>query len=230
MIIGIPKYKDNESYDAMMNSLIDSADISGDTIILIESFDDQKEVEIEEWDLLYGSKGSILIKTPKEGPWEAYNRLFDIAIERKEDLFLTQTDVLFPKCYKRDWLENMKQVAQIPECGIITCYGGGGQSGPDFIDGFEWVGAWCTYIPYRTLKKIGGYDKNIVRGYGVDIDYTYAIQQAGLKVYYVNYWVDHHPEYQIAHEHEKVDNFEEQKQKAFKYMRKKWGIKNELDR
>ena len=108
---------------------------------------------------------------------------------------------------------------------MITCYAGGGISGPDFIDGYNWVGAWCTYIPYRTIEKLGGYDMNIPLGYGVDIDYTYAVEQAGLHVYVINYWVDHSPNYKDNHEHEKTDDFEEVKKEAFRYMREKWNIK-----
>ena len=217
MIIGIPKYKDDESFELMMTSLKKSTN-AYDEIIIIESFDNKKDVT----PIKIGKM--TIIKTPKEGPLKAYERLFKIAKERKEDLFLTQTDVLFPKCYNRDWLAQMKQISEIEECGIVTCLGGGGQSGPDFISGYNWVGAWCTYIPYRTIEKIGGYDMNIPLGYGVDIDYTYAVEQARLKVYLSNYWVDHHPEYDNAHEHERVDNFNKLKEKAFVYMRKKWKV------
>ena len=216
MIVGIPHYNDIDGLRKCLTTLRESTN-SIQKIIIINS---GKKLEFNEhpYDI-------EVINTPKLGPLDAYNRLFEIAKERKEDLFLTQTDVCFPKCHNRDWLDDMKKCAEVDECGLVTCYGGGGQSGPDFIDGYYWVGAWCTYIPYRTIEKIGGYDINIPLGYGVDIDYTYAVQQEGLKIYVINYWVDHHPEYKEAHEHERVANFEQLKQNAFVYMREKWKLK-----
>lgn len=119
----------------------------------------------------------------------------------------------------------MKRIAEEREdCGIVTCYGGGGQSGHDFINGFHWVGAWCTYIPYRTIEKLGGYDENIPLGWAVDIDYTYAIEQLGLQIYIIDYWVNHIPNYETGHEHEKVKNINELRKEAFRYMREKWKV------
>ena len=212
MIVGIPHYNDIEGLKRCVNSLIDST--ATDYTILIINSDENLNWNVD----------AEIINTPKLGPLDAYNRLFEIAKERKEDLFLTQTDVIFPKCHNRDWLDDMKRTAEIEECGIVTCFGGGGQSGPDFIDAYNWAGAWCTYIPYRTIKKIGGYDMNIPLGWGVDIDYTYAIEQAGLKVYGINYWVDHHPNYEEGHAHEKRDDLEKLQKEAFTYMRKKWNL------
>ena len=218
MIVGIPHYHDIYGLIKCIDSLLASTS-SIDVITIINSdhyLDGQKLID---------DYGKIeIINTPKLGPLDAYNRLFELAKERKEDLFLTQTDVTFPKCYNRDWLDDMKRTAKIDACGIVTCYGGGGQSGPDFIDGYNWVGAWCTYIPYRTIEKIGGYDMNIPLGWGVDIDYTYAVEMAGLKVYVINYWVDHHPNYKEGHKHEKRDDLEKLQKEAFTYMRKKWKL------
>ncbi len=215
MIVGIPHYNNEDGLDRVLTSLINSTN-SITKIIIINSGKpltlNMQSIDVE------------VIQTPKRGPLDAYNRLFKIAKERKEDLFLTQTDVLFPKCHNRDWLAEMKTGANISDCGMITCLGGGGQSGPEFINGYKWVGAWCTYIPYRTIKKIGGYDMNFPLGWGVDIDYTYAVRQAGLKVYCINYWVDHRPNYEKGHIHEKVSDIEEKKKEAFLYMRKKWKI------
>jgi GT2 family glycosyltransferase len=155
----------------------------------------------------------------------AYNRLFAIAKERKQDLFLTQTDVIFPRRYNADWLQEMRRLSEERvDCGLITCYGGGNFSGPDFINGFFWVGGWCTYVPYRTIEKLGGYDENLPLGWGCDIDYTYAVNQAGLKVYTIDYWVDHHPNYVTGHEHEKVSNAGDLVKEAFLYLRKKWNV------
>ena len=223
LIAGIPVYNDLKNFKEAINSFMKST-ISYDYIYIIESQSTDGTAEYcDKLHKKYPDKIFIL-KTPKLGPLHAYNEIFKQAKKEKADLFLFQSDVTFPKCHNRDWLKEMQDVSKLEECGIVTCYGGGGQSGPDFIDSFYWVGAWTTCIPYKTIKKIGGYDMNIPMGYGVDIDYSYAINQAGLKVYVINYWVDHHPDYRKNHQHEKVDNFKEIIDSAFIYMRKKWRL------
>lgn len=223
MIIGIPVYNDLEKLKYAFHSFLHSTMIR-DKIILLESesTDGSKEY-CDELAKFYDFVE--VIHTPKEGPLKAYNRLFAIAKERKQDLFLTQTDVIFPRKYNSDWLQEMKRIAEERvDCGMVTCWGGGGNSGSDFVDGFFWVGAWCTYIPYRTIEKLGGYDENIPLGWGVDIDYTYAVKQAGLKIYTIDYWVNHCPDYVDSHEHEKIDNAASLVNDAFAYMRKKWKV------
>jgi len=223
MIIGIPIYNNLQGLKYCFYSFINSTMVR-DKIILLESGSIDGSAEFcDELAKFYDFVE--VIHTPKEGPLKAYNRLFQIAKERKEDLFLTQTDVIFPKCLGRDWLMHMKGLAQERiDCGIITSYGGGNYSGSDFINGFYWVGAWCTYIPYRTIEKLGGYDERYPIGWGVDIDYTYAIKQLGLEVYQVDYWVDHMPDYIKGHQHEKVANIEELKKEAYRLMREKWKV------
>ena len=223
MIVGIPVYQDLEGLKYAFNSFLYST-MTRDKIILLESESTDGSAEFcDELAKFYDFVE--VIHTPKLGPLDAYNRLFQIAKDRKEDLFLTQTDVIFPRRHNADWLQEMKRISeQRVDAGLITCYGGGMYSGPDFIDGFFWVGAWCTYIPYRTIEKLGGYDANIPLGWGVDIDYTYAVQQAGLRVYTIDYWVQHRPDYVNSHEHEKVDDIDKLKQDAFIYMKKKWKV------
>jgi len=223
MIIGIPVYNDLENLKYAFHTLLYSTMVR-DKIILWEASSTDGTAEFcDELAKFYNFVE--VIHAPNKGPLYAYNQLFKIAKERKEDLFLTQTDVIFPRRYNADWLQEMKRIAEERvDCGLVTCYGGGGHSGPDFINGFFWVGAWCTYIPYRTIEKIGGYDPDIPLGWGVDIDYTYAVIQAGLKVYTTNYWVDHHPNYVNNHEHEKVENAGQLVKDAYEYMRKKWKV------
>jgi GT2 family glycosyltransferase len=224
MIICIPVYNNLEGLKYAFYSFINSTMVR-DKIILLESESTDGSAELCDELAKFYSFVEV-IHTKKNGPLKAYNQLFQIAKERKEDMFLTQTDVIFPRKYNCDWLMEMKRIAEEREnCGIITCYGGGGHSGPDFIDGFFWVGAWCTYIPYRTIEKLGGYDENIPLGWGVDIDYTYAITQLGYKIYTIDYWVNHIPNYVEGHQHEKVDNVKDLVKEAFVYMRKKWNIK-----
>lgn len=224
MITGIPIYNDIEGLKYAFYSFLNSTLIR-DKIVLLESESTDGSAEYcDELEKFYDFVE--VVHTKKEGPMKAYNRLFQIAKERKEDLFLTQTDVIFPKCKNKDWLHHMKDIAEERiDCGMVTCYGGGGTCwGDDFINGFQWVGGWCTYIPYRTIEKLGGYDENIPLGWGADIDYTYNVIKSGWQVYYMNYWVDHYPDYVKNHEHEKVDNIEELKKEAFRYMREKWKV------
>ena len=82
----------------------------------------------------------------------------------------------------------------------------------------------CMLVKKQLVDELNGFDEKIPLGWGVDIDYTYAVEQLGLKVYLIDYWVNHHPNYETGHEHEKVDNINELKNKAFEYMRKKWKL------
>ena len=223
MIVGIPVYNQLQGLKYAFYSFLHST-MTRDKIILLESASTDGSAEFcDELAKFYDFVE--VIHTPKEGPLKAYNRLFKIAKDRKEDLFLTQTDVIFPRRYNADWLQEMKRLAERRmDCGLVTCWGGGGHSGPEFIQGFFWVGAWNIYIPYRTIEKIGGYDERYPLGWGVDIDYSYAVQQAGLQVYTINYWVDHYPDYVKNHEHEKVKDADKLIQEAFMLMRKKWKV------
>ena len=223
MIIGIPVYNNVEGLKYAFYSFLKSTLIRDKIVLLVSKSTDGREEFCDQLAKFYTFVE--VVHTPKEGSLKAYNRLFNIAKERKEDLFLTQTDVTFPRCHNFDWLAEMRRLAgERIDCGQITCYGGGGVSGRDFVEGFHWVGAWCTYIPYSTIEKLGGYDEHYPIGWGVDIDYSYAIEQLGLQTYVINYWVDHHPDYVTGHEWEKVDNIQEIKVEAFTYMRKKWKV------
>jgi len=223
MIIGMPIYNDAENLKFAFYSFINSTLVRDKIILLVSDSPDGSEKVCDEIAEFYDFVE--VIHRPKEGPLKAYNELFRIAKERKEDLLLIQTDVVFPRRYNRDWLQEMRQLAETrPDAGLITCYGGGQHCGPDFVEGFYWVGGWCTYVPYRTIEKFGGYDENYPIGWGVDIDYSWAVKQAGLQIYQIDYWVDHHPDYDRGHEHEKVGNIIDIKNKAFDYMRKKWKI------
>ncbi len=223
MIIGIPVYNNVEGLKYAFYSFLKSTLVRDKIILLVsESTDGSGEF----CDKLAGFYDFVeVIHTPKEGPMKAYNRLFDIAKERKEDLFLTQTDVTFSRCHNFDWLQEMRRLSdERIDCGQVTCYGGGGVSGRDFVEGFHWTGGWCTYIPYSTIKQLGGYDEKLPLGWACDIDYSYAIEQLGLQTYIINYWVCHIPDYINQHTHEKVDNKQELIQEAYRYLREKWKV------
>ena len=223
LIIGLPVYNDLEKLKYAFYTFLNSTMVR-DKIVIIESESTDGSAEFCDELAKFYSFVEV-IHTPKLGPLDAYQKLFKMAKEEQSDLFIFQTDVIFPRKYDVDWLMEMKRISDEREdCGLVTCWGGGGHSGPEFIYGFFWVGAWCTYIPYRTIEKIGGYDENIPLGWGVDIDYTYAVTQAGFQIYTIDYWVQHLPDYVNSHSHEKVDNIEQLKKDAFIYMRKKWKV------
>lgn len=220
VIIGCPVKNDYESFKAMYRSLVDSVNLTTFNKFVIavgEGTNEMQQNELREYRMLTVLDGTF--KTPLE----AYNALFKYALDNESDLLLTQTDVVFPKLYKRDWLLQMKEVAKDERVGAVTCINGGGISGPDYIDGLEWLGGHCTYIPFRTISKLGGYDKEFPNGqYGVDIDYTYRIHLLGLKIVKINYWVDHHMMNERLHDNH--PDTERHKQDCAIYFRRKYKL------
>lgn len=219
LIVGVPVKGDRESFTAMYFSLMSSTHEFDELVIATPDLNCTDE--ISKLKLSNGPKITILTE-PFKTPLEAYNRLFEYAKLHKCDLFLTQTDVIFPKLYKRDWLKHMRDVAQNENIGAVTCINGGGVSGPDYIDGFNWLGGWCSYYPNRTVELIGGYDDNFPNGYGVDIEHTYRIVKAGLQIARLNYWVDHHMMNERLHDND--SNTEQMKKESSKYFKKKWNL------
>jgi GT2 family glycosyltransferase len=225
IIIGVPVHNDLQSFKSMYKSLCEST-WTDFTLLIIESESTDGCAEYCDYlskDETENDFRSIeVIHTKKEGPLKAYNKLFEIAKERNCDLLLTQTDVIFPKLYIRDWLDEMNNIACNEHLGAIIPYNGGKHSGVDYIKGFFWLGGWCTYLPYRTLERIGGYDESFPNGYGVDIDYTKKLEQSGLDIAYIDYYVDHH----MCNErqHDKDVNTEQMKKESALYFRKKWKV------
>jgi len=66
------------------------------------------------------------------------------------------------------------------------------------------------------------FDENFNPGNGDDIDYTYRIVRAGLKLYEAPFWVDHHRigEHPISHS----DDAEKLKQEHARYFRRKYKL------
>ena len=139
-----------------------------------------------------------------------------------DDVLLTQTDVIFPKIYGRDWLQELTELSKIQNCGIISCFGGGGVSNKDYLEGLNWIGTWFMYIPRRTINKIGGFDEDYSPGAGDDIDYSYKVSQANLQLGLINYWVDHHRLLEF-HKHE-VEYYGKYYHLHAKLFKKKWGL------
>jgi len=146
-IVGIPVYKDRECFEEMLKSLHQSTGYF-ERIIIIESDGDK-----EYWDKIERNNQHIqIIHTKKEGPLKAYNKLFEIAKNENKDLLITQTDVLFSRLYKRDWLHTMSKISENNDIGLVIPINGGGRSGEDYINGLFWVGGWCTYISNKCWK------------------------------------------------------------------------------
>lgn len=221
LIIGIPiKEKNYKSFYEMLVSIKESVkDNTYDKIVIVDGGDMEKtKVVLSLIDMKFE-----LVKNPGQGPLEAYNYLFNLAKKEGSDLFLTQTDVLFPKLYKKDWLLKMKKITQDKEIGAVTCTNGGGKGGSDYIEGIEWLGGWCSYYPFIAIDKIGGYDANFPDPqYGVDIDHTYRLFKEGFKIVRMDYWVHHHM--QNERPHDKDPATEENKNECAKFFRQKWKV------
>lgn len=220
LIVGIPVYNDLECFKLAVRTLFESTNYPFTLVIIESGSTDGSREYADALPYGYPDRKIEVIHTPKEGPLKAYNRLFQLAKERKCDLYLTQTDTIHYKLYRRDWLDMMNQVARYPQVGAVICLNSGGISGPEYIDKFEWIGGWSSYFPHRTLKLVGDYDGNFPTGqYGVDVDHTYRIFKAGLKVICINYWIDHHM--MNAREHDNHPDTEEHKRLCAEYFRKK---------
>jgi GT2 family glycosyltransferase len=164
----------------------------------------------------------VAFHTPKEGITKAIN--FGIKQAGTRDVYLTQDDVILPGLYGRDWLTELVNISKtIKKIGLVTTIKAGGVSGPSYIDGFTWIGTWSMYIPRSTIDKVGLLDENFSPGPGDDIDYTYRVVKAGLKLFIANFWVDHHRMTENFN-----DDVPEIKKRNSDYFRKKHNIDNEL--
>ena len=220
LIIGCPVKNDLKCLHQMINSLFTSTQ-SFDKLVLVDGNSTDGTKEYIDYLAKVDSKIQAIHLNSKT-PLEAYNFLFKMAETAESDLFLTQTDVIFPKLYNRDWLKEMKEIAWTDKVGAVTTINGGGISGPDYLDGFRWLGGWATYLPFRTLK-LGGYDENFPEGqYGVDIAHTLEIIKSGLQIITINYWVDHH--LGNSRGHDKHPDTEKHKAECARYFRRKYKL------
>ena len=215
----LPAYNSHKSIQFTIDSLLSSTEYPLELIIIeSESTDGTAELCDE-----YAKKDKRIrvIHTKKEGPTKAIN----IGIKEAGDLdvFLTQTDVVFPKKHESDWLEEMTITSKLDDCGLITVHDGGGISGDTYINGLHWIGTWSTYIPRKVINIVGLFDEEnfseMNNGMGDDIDYTYRVCLAGLKNYYINYWTNHH---RLINAH--VEEVAADTAKHAELFRKKWGI------
>lgn len=161
--------------------------------------------------------GIEVYHTEKEGITKAIN--FGIAKAGDMDVYLTQDDVIIPKLYGRDWLTELVIGSKLEKCGIVTTLHAGGNCGQLYINKMLWVGTWSLFIPRETITKIGLFDENFSPGPGDDIDFSYRLHRAGLRIYIADFWVDHH---------RMTDNFYDHleflKMKNAGYFRRKHGL------
>jgi O-antigen biosynthesis protein len=153
---------------------------------------------------------------PKRGLVPAIN--YAIKVTDDLDVYLTQDDCIHHKLFERDWLESLVAFSKLPNAGAVATMMAGGKSGPSYIDGLDWVGTWSTFILRETINKVGWFDENL--GPGDDIDYSYRIYQAGLRIYMCDFWVEHHRKT----EHGDADSEAKIKLMSERF-KKKWGIK-----
>jgi len=124
------------------------------------------------------------------GPLKAIN--YGLEVVKPYDVYLTHDDVIHPQLYRKDWLTEFVASAYKENSAGATALNGFGVSGPDYIDNFQWIGTWSWYIRRRTIDKIGYFDENFGNGMGDDIDYSYRIFKAGLKMHVAEVYVEHH--------------------------------------
>jgi glycosyltransferase involved in cell wall biosynthesis len=161
----------------------------------------------------------VVYHTPKEGLIKAIN--FGIEMAGDLDVYLTQDDVIHPRLYQRDWLTDMVQLSHNLDCGAVTSIQAGGVSGPTYLNGLPWAGTWSLFIPRKTIDLIGKFDEEFNPGCGDDIDYSYRIFLAKLKIYVANFWVDHHR----STEHKTTGDQDEYIKEAHaRYFRKKYKV------
>jgi GT2 family glycosyltransferase len=221
-LIVIPVYNDLKYFKMAVESLYKSTD-QPFTLMIIESESTDGSAEYaDKLKETYPDKEIEVIHTKKEGPMAAMNLGFKIALERKRDLYFTQTDVIHTGMFDRDWLTEYMSIARMPDCGIATCWGGGGIACENYVAGFNWVGGWSTYIPYKTIEKLGGYDENFEIGWGADIEYSWRIINAGLRIYTIDYWVYHHR--RTPHLNDMNDRLKEIGKNNEEYFRRKYKI------
>jgi glycosyltransferase involved in cell wall biosynthesis len=109
---------------------------------------------------LQGQKDDARIKvfvTEKEGLVKAMN--YGIKQAGDNDVYITQPDVIIPSLYKRDWLQVLAEAKENPNVGLVTTIAGWGKSGPDYLDGFKWVGTWSMFIPRETINIVKFYEE-----------------------------------------------------------------------
>jgi len=212
----LPVYNVMPHLPAMLKHLYESTHFPF-RLIVVDGFSSDGTVKYLE-KLMKQTDNIEIHQIPKKGLVNAIN--YGIEQAGKLDVYLTQADVIHFRLYGRDWLLEMYDESKKKNVGVIVGMGGGGISGPDFLDGLRWVGTWNTYLPRSTIDKIGLMDEQFSGG--DDIDYSYRIGKAKLKGSVINFWVQHHQltERGLAHTPKHL-------KEMGKLFKKKWKLDEE---
>lgn len=212
----LPTYNVREYIKEMVTALYLSTNFPFKLIVVDGCSEDGIEKEIEKLKVEFLPRLEIdFYQIPKKGLVNAIN--FGIEKAGDLDVYLTQADVIHYKLFKRDWLEDMYDVAKDEKAGLITSTAGWGTSGDDFINGFNWIGTWNCYIPRRVINKVGLFDEQFFGG--DDIDYSYRVVKEGFDNLVMNCWVHHHQLTDRNDTHSEVNL-----RKMYKLLRKKWKL------
>lgn len=197
----------------MLKALYESTNVPFKLIIIESESTDGTAEFCDEFEV--NQRNVKVLHTKKEGLTKAINTGIKEAGE--DDVYITQDDVIHFRLYGRDWLLDMMDKSQDKGVAMVTCPGGTGISGKDYVEGLRWVGTWCIYLPRRIINDIGLYDENMSPG--DDIDYSYRCMKKGYKIGLIDYWVQHHR----LTDHEDADSKIKQKRMS-EYFKNKYGL------
>ena len=215
--IVIPVYNGVKYLQHTINSILDTTKHPNYKIVIVES--ESTDGAHEYVKFLEKTNDKIrVIYTKREGITRAINRGIEFS-DKDSDILLTQNDVIFPKLMGSDWLISMC-LACADGVGLVTCLNGLGMSGSDYLDKLVFVGTWYMYIPRKTIELIGLFDESYNPGPGDDIDYSFRVKKAGLRIGIVEFAVDHH---RLT---ENYNDNSELCQRGAEYFRRKYGIPN----
>jgi len=155
-------------------------------LIIVDAYSNDGTIEFLN-DFMKKHSNIEIHQIPKKGLVNAIN--YGIT-QTDLDVYLTQADVIHFKLYGKDWLLDMYEHAHRKDVGVVMGMGGGGVSGKTFMEGLRWAGTWNTYLPRKTIDKVGLFDEKFSGG--DDIDYSYRIGCAGLTGMILGFWVQHH--------------------------------------
>jgi len=212
----MPVHNSGKHLEPAIDSILDNTEYPFKLILIESESTDGTDKVCDRYVDLYDNVE--VYHTKKEGITKAIN--FGIEKAGDLDVYLTQDDVILPNLYGRDWLTELVKGSNLDKCGVVTTFNAGGTAGQIYIKGMKWAGTWSLFIPRKTINKIGNFDENFSPGPGDDIDYSYRVHQAELRIYISDFWVDHHRQTENFN-----DNIEYIKMKNAGYFRKKHNIK-----
>lgn len=208
---------------ATVNSLFTSTNYPF-KLIIVESESTDGTTEYVNY-LEKSSPNVTVLHTKKEGTIKAFNAGIR-ASDADSYIFLCHDDVFFFRWYGRDWLRTFMSFFEYEDdIGIIIPVNGGGTSGDDYADGFNWAGTWSTLIKKDVVNLLGRdmfFDEEYGKGYGDDIDMSFRVVASGYRIIMTWFWIDHHR----LTEHYNNDDIEveEIKKRNSAYFKRKFGI------